>query len=426
MWAVDMRPAAGPRARLPGLTLRPTAGVADPARGTRVAVGLPIVALALAVLWVRHAGVHLQATVPIAVALVAVAAAAERIVVPLGPRSWYTASTPAVVLAGLLGGPLVGVAAGVATQGARTEAVWRRRCAEGGISSIQGLAAGILGLAAWTGATDAMLIAATALSTAIVVNSVGRLLVMLDRSTSPLRKTLLRGFLVDCLELVLMTPLLAVLLITSGTAPWLVVTTMASVLAALVIARRTGAATAAALVSERVNARRDQLTGAPNRRAFEEALASEHSRIVRGLLPAGLFVIDIDDFKSVNDRYGHRVGDEVLVEVVSRLTGRLRPSDTIARWGGEELTVLAPGIHSRRQLERFGERIRVLVEESPFTTSTAAVPITVSVGGTALDGSVAPAIALRRADGAMYDAKRTRNAVLVAVPSTLSLHREIA
>ena len=90
---------------------------------------------------------RVEVAVPIAAALVALAAIAERIVVQLGPRSWYTASTPAVVLAALLGGPFLGVAAGLLTQSLRTEAVWRRRSAEGGLAAVQGLAAGIVGTA---------------------------------------------------------------------------------------------------------------------------------------------------------------------------------------------------------------------------------------------------------------------------------------
>ena len=212
------------------------------------------------------------------------------------------------------------------------------------------------------------------MAAAVAINSVGRVLIMLERRTAALREQWTRGFLVDCLESVLIVPLLAVLLLGAGSSQTLVVVTMGSLLAALMIAQRNRDLTAAALAAEQANARRDQLTGAPNRRAFEEAMEAEHARVVRGALPAGLYVIDLDRFKSINDRFGHKVGDEVLVEVVRRLTESLRPSDIVARWGGEEITVLAPGVRGRRQLEQFGERIRMVIREAPIATATTAVP----------------------------------------------------
>jgi diguanylate cyclase (GGDEF)-like protein len=410
----------------PGLRLRPLAGVADPHRGTRVAVGFPLLSVALTAVWVAHEGWSVDASAYVVAALFVVSAVAERVVVQLGPRSWYTASTPAVVVAALLGGPLVGVAAGIATQLARGEAVWRRRFAEGGLASIQGLAAGAIGLHAWTQGTGATVIAAGAMAAAVAVNSAGRLLVMAERRRTPLRQLWLRGVVVDGLEAVLMVPLIGALLITSQTSSLLVVTTMGAMLAALTIAQHTRRTTAAALVTEQENARRDQLTGAPNRRAFEEAMVAEHARIVRGGVAAALYVVDIDRFKSINDRHGHRVGDEVLIEVMRRLTDGLRPSDTVARWGGEEITVLAPGVRSRRQIEQVGERIRTLVGDLPITTATETTAVTVSVGGTLLDGSIAPSAALHRADEALYEAKRTRDSTSVSLSPKVTLRLDTA
>ena len=261
---------------------------------------------------------------------------------------------------------------------------------------------------------------------AVVVNSVGRLLIMLERRTRPLLELWRRGIVIDLVETAVAVPLLSVLLIADDESEALVVATMASMLAVLTIAQRSRETTAKALEAEQENARRDQLTGAPNRRAFQEAMAAEHARIVRGTVPAGLFVIDLDHFKSVNDRFGHGVGDEVLVEVVRILTDGLRPADVVARWGGEEITVLAPGVHGRRQLEQFGERIRTLVGELPIATSTTALSLTVSVGGTLLDGSVPPTVALERADGALYDAKRRRDTAAVSFPPRLTLRLKSA
>ena len=404
--------------------------MADPSRGTLVAIGLPLVAVVGTALWTARAGASLTTSLPVAIAMLAVAAAAKQVVVQLGPRSWYTAATPVVVLAALLGGPLLGVAAGMSTQLVRPESVWRRQSAEGGIAALQGLAAGIVALALLGGGTRTAAAAATAAAVAmlaaVAVNSVCRFLVILERHPGLLLELWSRGLRVDLLETVLAVPLLSVLLIVDTESTPLVATTMASLLAVLLLAQRSRETSAAALAAEQANAPRDQLTGAPNRRAFEEAMVAENARVVRGGVPAGLFVVDLDHFKSVNDRFGHGAGDEVLIEVVRRLTDGLRPSDVVARWGGEELAVLAPGVRGRRQLEQFGERIRTLVRELPVATSTTALPVTVSVGGTLLDGSVSPTAAFHRADGALYDAKRTRDASAIALPPRLTLQIETA
>ena len=401
---------------------RSAAGVADPSRGTRVAIGLPLAAAGAIALWLAVAEPTLDTGIPLAVALCLAAVAAERVVVQLGPRNWYTASTPVIVLAALIGGPLLGVAAGISTQLLRSEAVWRRRAAAGGIAALQGLVAGIVGgSAVLARGGSPVAAAACGMAAAVVVNSVGRLFVLLERNPRLLRRLWPAGVRVDALEAVLVVPLLAVLLTVQEESNALVAATVGSLLAALLIAQRSRAVTAAELAAEQANARRDQLTGVANRRAFEEAMAAEHARVVRGAVPAGLYVVDLDRFKSVNDRFGHGVGDQVLVEVVRRLVAGLRPTDTIARWGGEEIAVLAPGVKGPRQLEQFGERIRKLIRDFPIATTTAVLPLTVSVGGTLLDGSLRPAAAFERADRALYDAKRTRDATAVLLPPRLAL-----
>jgi diguanylate cyclase (GGDEF)-like protein len=410
--------AASRRPRRPGAPLDPTTGVADPRRGTVVALAFPALALVLAARWGFPGSTGPAVSLPLLCVLVAAPVLAERISIQLGPRSWYTASTPTIVLAGLLGGPLVGVAAGAASQVGNTSSVWRRRFAEGGLAAMQGWVAGIVGGLAWAAADGVVALTATALCAAVAVNTAGRLTIMLVRGTRPLEQVLLRGLTVDLVEAAIMTPLLAMLVYTAATSEALTALSLVSGLAMLTITHQLRLTTVEALAAEQANARRDQLTGAPNRRAFEEALVAEHARIVRGSLPAGLFVVDLDHFKAINDRYGHGVGDEALVTVFRRLSESLRPSDVVARWGGEEITVLAPGLGGRHALERFATRIRSSVGETPLQTSVDDITVTVSVGATLLDGSIAPLAALLYADDALYEAKRTRDATAVRlVPS---------
>jgi diguanylate cyclase (GGDEF)-like protein len=400
--------------------------VADPRRGTAVAIALPALALLLAWLWAFPGNVGPTVSLPFIAVLVAAPMLTERISIQLGPRSWYTASTPSIVLAGLLGGPIVGVAAGCASQFVSTSSVWRRRFAEGGLSSIQGWAAGIVGGLAWAGPEGTAAMAATALAAAVAINTAGRAVIMVVRGTRPFGVVFTRGLMVDVIEAGVAAPLLAVAAYTAQTSEALAAGAILSGVAVLTIGHHLRLTTEEALAAEQANARRDQLTGAPNRRAFEEALTAEHARIVRGSLPAGLFVVDLDRFKSVNDRYGHAVGDEALVAVVRRLSDGLRPSDVVARWGGEEITVLAPGLGGRQALERFARRIRAIVSDVPLDTTVEPITLTVSVGATLLDGSIAPLAALRFADEALYDAKRTRDAAAVRLAPPRVLQVETA
>ncbi len=390
-------------------------GVADPARGTRVAIGFPSAALALSASWLVLRGWDVSTGLVPLLGLMACAALAERMSVQIGPRTVYTPSVPPIVLAGLLGGPLAGAAAGVATQLALTDAVWRRRSAWGGLAALQGLAAGMVGASVLSGGRAVLLAAGLALGAVTLVNTGGRLLIMLDRHARPLGAALLNGLRVDVLEGLLVTPILAALALGTPANDLLAVLAMGAVVAGIAIAHRQGERYRAAIASEQAMARRDILTGAPNRRAFEEALAAEHARIVRGGQPAGLVVVDVDSFKAINDTHRHEAGDAVLIEIVGRLTTALRPTDVIARWGGDEITVLAPGIHGERQLEVVCERIRSLVADAPVRVGDVHVPVTLSVGGTILDGSVTPATALSRADDALYRAKLTRNTTAVAL-----------
>jgi diguanylate cyclase (GGDEF)-like protein len=163
----------------------------------------------------------------------------------------------------------------------------------------------------------------------------------------------------------------------------------------------------------------DPLTGAPNRRAFEEHLEHAARRCLDTGARVGLLVIDIDHFKTVNDGYGHPFGDGVLVEVTRRLAGCIRPSDMLARLGGEEFGVLGRGI-SPQNLPELAERCRGAVAASPIEVDGLPVPITISVGGACMPEHAAHSAELIRvADRALYEAKAAgRNRVHIGLRTT--------
>lgn len=147
----------------------------------------------------------------------------------------------------------------------------------------------------------------------------------------------------------------------------------------------------------------DALTALPNRRAFEAALARfTHDRRVRR--NAAILVLDVDEFKLVNDSAGHPVGDELLVEVTSLLQAQLRPDDFLARLGGDEFVVLLQNVE--RNLARdIAERLRCAVEAMWFEHEGIVFPVTISVGMAMLESGDDPKTLVARADTAMYAAK---------------------
>lgn len=158
----------------------------------------------------------------------------------------------------------------------------------------------------------------------------------------------------------------------------------------------------------------DALTGLYNRRFVEELLQIEIERARRKQGNVGLIVIDVDHFKHVNDKYGHAVGDHVLVAVAERLSAALRPSDILARYGGEEFLAVVPDADSETTLE-VAERLRVALASRPVTRHGYTIPVTVSAGvaGTLGDGDVTAM--MREADRALYAAKAAgRNRVQLA------------
>jgi diguanylate cyclase (GGDEF)-like protein len=161
----------------------------------------------------------------------------------------------------------------------------------------------------------------------------------------------------------------------------------------------------------------DELTRVGNRRYFDHQWSREVTRAVRSQRPLSLVICDIDRFKSINDRFGHAVGDAVLTEFGERLTHGLRlGEDWVARIGGEEFAVVLPET-GRFQALAIAERLRERVSQTPFISSTHALPVTASFGFCSLQRA-APNISglkdnlLLAADAACYDSKRSgRNRV---------------
>lgn len=156
----------------------------------------------------------------------------------------------------------------------------------------------------------------------------------------------------------------------------------------------------------------DPLTGLANRLLFRDRLRHALERGRRERTPTSLLGIDLDGFKQINDRYGHPVGDEVLVAVAERLSSVLRASDTAARIGGDEFSVVCEN-SGRADAESLAARLRARVGE-PLRLAGAPLllPLTVSIGIGTVDGDLDPEraveVLVRAADDAMYLDKARR------------------
>jgi diguanylate cyclase (GGDEF)-like protein/PAS domain S-box-containing protein len=148
-------------------------------------------------------------------------------------------------------------------------------------------------------------------------------------------------------------------------------------------------------------ARTDPLTGLGNHRVFHERLGEEISRALRHGAPLSLVLLDIDNFKQVNDSHGHRVGDGVLRELARRLAAHAREGDTVARVGGEELAWLLPQTDGEAALTA-AERLRAAIEADPVAD---AGPVTASFGVADLVEARDPSDLYQQADVALYWAK---------------------
>ena len=165
----------------------------------------------------------------------------------------------------------------------------------------------------------------------------------------------------------------------------------------------------------RRSAELDALTGTFNRRSIDQWLARAFLDADRRQQALSLLFIDIDHFKSINDRLGHAGGDHCLREVAAALRGALEEGDVLGRYGGEEFVALLPG-RAGADAREMGERLRAAVERCEVQYEGRGERITVSIGvATRLERESTPAAAIERADKALYAAKRGgRNCVHVA------------
>lgn len=162
----------------------------------------------------------------------------------------------------------------------------------------------------------------------------------------------------------------------------------------------------------------DHLTGLANRAQFERTLNSEIAHARRTSEPFTVFYMDLDDFKGINDTFGHAAGDEVLYEVARRMEKQLRAEDLLARFGGDEF-----GIFLRQSVEEPAEQLakRLLkVVSAPISLSTGdKVNVGISIGiATYTDAIDSMTTLLAQADQALYEAKRKKTGKIGTEPDT--------
>lgn len=160
----------------------------------------------------------------------------------------------------------------------------------------------------------------------------------------------------------------------------------------------------------------DALTGLINRRQFNHQLDAEIARARRYRAPMSLGLFDIDDFKKINDFYGHQTGDRILKELGALITNNVREADIPARYGGEEFALILP---ETGQIDAYDllERLRAIIERTVFCLPDNPMTVTISVGVAQLDPERAKSFELiEKADAALYEAKKQgKNRVIYGI-----------
>jgi diguanylate cyclase (GGDEF)-like protein len=325
-----------------------------------------------------------------------------------GEDTEFDGAQPLTILAGILGGPLAGAGTGVVST-IFYGVPGGSRLTYGSVRALQGLVAGVIVEAPMLRFDTAPRALAVGLATEAAAGAVTLLAIALLAATAhrPVDRSSAASNFVAAL---LAAPLLAGLAMAdvhagAGPVVLIIVPALLGVIATRVFRERWHLRHA----ESEARANRDPLTGAYNRRWFESAIAAE----IAGGRSTGLVLLDIDHFKSVNDRHGHAAGDAVLLDTVQRLVAGVRPGDGVVRWGGEEFAILLRSLGDDADLAARAEQLRRTIGDRAFDFEGTPITITASAGAATLTSDADSLV--RAADAALYDAKRTgRNrAVLV-------------
>ncbi|MCC5856270.1 MAG: diguanylate cyclase [Idiomarina sp.] len=167
------------------------------------------------------------------------------------------------------------------------------------------------------------------------------------------------------------------------------------------------------LSEQKFKSLQDSLTRLPNRAAFEERLELEYKRWQRYDTPLAMAIADIDNFKSINDTYGHIAGDKTLQVIANMLKKSLRGTDFVARYGGEEFVIIFPQSELSALAEPL-EKARKRIQSIPFKFKNNDISITISIGAAGFHGDDTISSVFERADAALYSAKKSgRNRVVI-------------
>jgi diguanylate cyclase (GGDEF)-like protein len=149
----------------------------------------------------------------------------------------------------------------------------------------------------------------------------------------------------------------------------------------------------------------DSMTELLNRHELMTRVSGVLSQRPRTGVNIGVLFFDLDGLKPVNDTYGHAVGDAVITTVADRIRRRIRSSDLLARFGGDEFVLVLPAVHAVHDVERIAASLHEAVNE-PMDIEGNTISMTLSIGVSVVESGESADVALRRADSALYRAKR--------------------